>query len=76
MLNEAARALDEGLVKDPGVLDLAMIYGTGFPPYKGGPLRLADTIGAAAWTARAETLAATAPWLKPPRALATRQRFY
>jgi 3-hydroxyacyl-CoA dehydrogenase len=49
MLNEAARALDEGLVADPGVLDLAMIYGTGFPPYKGGVLRLADARGVAAW---------------------------
>ena len=76
MLNEAARALDEGLVSDPGILDLAMIYGTGFPPYKGGPLRLAEVRGVAAWVARAGALSAKAPWLKPPAALGSRTKFY
>lgn len=76
MLNEAARALDEGLVADPGILDLAMIYGTGFPPYKGGVLRLADARGVAACTARATALAGAAPWLKPPASLSSRRAFY
>ena len=76
MLNEAARALAEGLVPDPGTLDLAMIYGTGFPPYKGGPLRLADARGVEALAARARELSATAPWLKPPDALLSRKSFY
>jgi 3-hydroxyacyl-CoA dehydrogenase/enoyl-CoA hydratase/3-hydroxybutyryl-CoA epimerase len=76
MLNEAARAMEEGLVSDAGILDLAMIYGTGFPAYKGGPLRLAEAKGVAAWVARAETLAAKAPWLGPPQALRSRTKFY
>lgn len=42
MVNEAARILDDGIVRDAGSLDLAMIMGTGFPPYRGGLLRFAD----------------------------------
>lgn len=45
MINEAARALEEGIVDNPGAVDLAMITGTGFPPFRGGLLRYADTIG-------------------------------
>ncbi len=45
MINEAALALQEGVVKTPGELDLALIMGTGFPPFRGGLLRYADSIG-------------------------------
>ena len=76
MLNEAARAMQEGLVVGPGMLDLAMIYGAGFPPYKGGPLRLAEVRGLAAWVERGEVLSIQAPWLKPPDALRFRSKFY
>lgn len=69
MLNEGARAMAEGIVPTPGLLDLAMIYGTGFPPYRGGLLREADSRGVAACVARAEALAAVAPWLKPSEGL-------
>ncbi len=44
MINEAARALSDGIVSSAGDLDLAMIMGTGFPPFRGGLLRLADEI--------------------------------
>lgn len=47
MVNESARCLEEGVVADAGKLDLAMVFGTGFPPFRGGPLRHADTIGLA-----------------------------
>ena len=47
MINEAARCLDEGVVADAGALDLAMIMGTGFPPFRGGLLRWADRQGLA-----------------------------
>jgi 3-hydroxyacyl-CoA dehydrogenase/enoyl-CoA hydratase/3-hydroxybutyryl-CoA epimerase len=79
MLNEGARCLAEGIVPEPGYLDLAMIYGTGFPPYKGGLLREADSRGVAACVARAEALAAQAPWLMPSDGLksaAARSGFY
>lgn len=45
MINEAARCMEENIVTDPGQLDLAMIYGTGFPPFLGGVLRYADELG-------------------------------
>ncbi len=48
MINEAARVLEEGVVASAGSLDLAMIMGTGFPPFHGGLLRYADSLGAEA----------------------------
>jgi len=45
MINEAALALSEGVVKTPGEVDLGMIMGTGFPPFRGGLLRYADSEG-------------------------------
>ena len=47
MLLEATRALEEGIVRDPRDVDLGMIFGLGFPPFKGGLLFWADQIGAA-----------------------------
>ena len=46
MLNEATRILQEELVRDPRDVDLGMIFGTGFPPFKGGPMFWADSVGA------------------------------
>jgi 3-hydroxyacyl-CoA dehydrogenase / enoyl-CoA hydratase / 3-hydroxybutyryl-CoA epimerase len=45
MINEAARILEEGIARSPGDVDLAMITGTGFPPFRGGLLRYADRLG-------------------------------
>jgi 3-hydroxyacyl-CoA dehydrogenase/enoyl-CoA hydratase/3-hydroxybutyryl-CoA epimerase len=47
MINESARVVEEGLVSGPDIVDLAMIFGAGFPPYRGGVLRHADTLGLA-----------------------------
>ena len=41
-VNEAARALDEGIVPSAAQVDLALIMGTGFPPFRGGLLLWAD----------------------------------
>ena len=48
MLNEAARALDDGVVRTPRDGDIAAVFGMGFPPFRGGPLRTLDRIGASA----------------------------
>jgi len=47
MINEAAYCLAEEVVAGPPAVDAAMIFGAGFPPYTGGPLRYADTLGVA-----------------------------
>jgi 3-hydroxyacyl-CoA dehydrogenase/enoyl-CoA hydratase/3-hydroxybutyryl-CoA epimerase/3-hydroxyacyl-CoA dehydrogenase/enoyl-CoA hydratase/3-hydroxybutyryl-CoA epimerase/enoyl-CoA isomerase len=47
MLLEATRVLEEGIVREPSDVDMGLIYGIGFPPFKGGILRWADTEGAA-----------------------------
>jgi 3-hydroxyacyl-CoA dehydrogenase len=44
MVNEAARLLQEGIARTAADVDLAMIMGTGFPPFRGGLLRFADTL--------------------------------
>jgi 3-hydroxyacyl-CoA dehydrogenase/enoyl-CoA hydratase/carnithine racemase len=44
-INEAALMMEEGICDRPQDMDLAMIYGTGFPPYRGGILRFADKWG-------------------------------
>jgi 3-hydroxyacyl-CoA dehydrogenase/enoyl-CoA hydratase/3-hydroxybutyryl-CoA epimerase len=47
MINEAARILAEGIAASPDDVDVGMIFGTGFPPFRGGLLKYADTVGAA-----------------------------
>ncbi|TDJ53017.1 MAG: fatty acid oxidation complex subunit alpha FadJ [Gemmatimonadetes bacterium] len=47
MLNEAAMAVGEGVVQSPRDGDIGAIFGIGFPPFRGGPLRVIDTLGAA-----------------------------
>jgi len=44
-INEAVLMIEEGICDRPQDMDLAMIYGTGFPPYRGGILRYADKWG-------------------------------
>jgi len=44
-INEAALMIEQGICDRPQDMDLAMIYGTGFPPYRGGILRYADKWG-------------------------------
>jgi 3-hydroxyacyl-CoA dehydrogenase/enoyl-CoA hydratase/3-hydroxybutyryl-CoA epimerase len=46
MINEAARCLEEKVTDSAGSVDIGLIMGTGFPPFRGGLLRYADTIGA------------------------------
>ncbi len=47
MVNEASRCLAEGLVETAGDVDFAMVMGTGFAPFLGGPLRYSDSRGTA-----------------------------
>jgi len=66
MVNEAARCLEEGVVAAPEDVDFGMIFGTGFAPFRGGPLRFADTLGTTEVVARLERLAReVAPHFEP-----------
>ncbi len=47
MLNEAARAVEEEIVRSPRDGDIGAVYGIGYPPFRGGPLRQLDEVGAA-----------------------------
>jgi 3-hydroxyacyl-CoA dehydrogenase/enoyl-CoA hydratase/3-hydroxybutyryl-CoA epimerase len=66
MINEAARCLEEGVVTAPEDVDFGMIFGTGWAPFRGGPLRHADTLGAKAIVERLDKLQeGVAPYFEP-----------
>lgn len=45
MLNETARCMEEGIIENPADVDIGVIFGFGFPPFRGGLLREADRHG-------------------------------
>jgi 3-hydroxyacyl-CoA dehydrogenase / enoyl-CoA hydratase / 3-hydroxybutyryl-CoA epimerase len=58
LLNEAARAFEEGVVRQPRDGDIGAIFGFGYPPFRGGPYRTLDAMGAAHVVQSLERLAA------------------
>lgn len=59
MINEAARCVEEGLVRDVADVDIGMIFGTGFAPFRGGLLKYADRVGPEAVVSELEVLSRT-----------------
>jgi len=59
MVNEAARCVEEGVVGSPEDVDYGMILGTGFAPFRGGPLRFAEHFGIKEIVEELERLART-----------------
>ena len=57
MVNEAARCVEEKVVDSPEDADYGMILGTGFAPFRGGPLRFAEHFGLKKVVDELETLA-------------------
>ena len=48
---ETVRCLEDGIVETPAEADMGLIYGIGFPPFRGGALRYIDSIGVAEFVA-------------------------
>ncbi len=60
MINEASRCIAEGVVEKPEYLDIAMVMGAGFPPFRLGLCRYADQRGISEIVGRLDTLSKTA----------------
>jgi 3-hydroxyacyl-CoA dehydrogenase/enoyl-CoA hydratase/3-hydroxybutyryl-CoA epimerase len=58
LVNECVACLREGVVNEPDLVDAAVIFGTGFAPFRGGPLAYARTRGSSDVVARLSELAA------------------
>jgi len=57
MVNEAVSCLSDGVVSDADLLDAGVIFGTGFAPFRGGPINYARERGVDSVTERLEELA-------------------
>ncbi|MDN6296526.1 MAG: fatty acid oxidation complex subunit alpha FadB [Halomonas sp.] len=78
---ETVRCLEDGIVDSPAEADMALIYGIGFPPFRGGALRYIDALGVAEFVKLADALADElgplyAPTEKLRQMAQTNARFY
>ena len=69
MLAEATRVLAEGIVREPGDVDMGLILGIGFPAFRGGILRWADTQGLARVLEKLRRYEALGPRFQPTEQL-------
>jgi 3-hydroxyacyl-CoA dehydrogenase/enoyl-CoA hydratase/3-hydroxybutyryl-CoA epimerase len=81
LLNEAARAYEEGVIRQPRDGDIGAIFGFGYPPFRGGPFRTLDAMAVSAAVETLEELAKLhGPRFAPARILVdmarTGRRFY
>lgn len=61
MANEAIRCLEEGIVDSAAEADMALLYGLGFPPFRGGIFRYIETMGLSQFVAMADHYASLGP---------------
>ncbi len=69
MLNEAVRCLEDGVIRSPRDGDIGAVFGIGFPPFRGGPFRFIDALGAATVVRQLEELDVRFPGRYEPAAL-------
>jgi 3-hydroxyacyl-CoA dehydrogenase/enoyl-CoA hydratase/3-hydroxybutyryl-CoA epimerase/enoyl-CoA isomerase len=69
MVNEVARCLEEKIVASPYEADMALLYGIGFPPFRGGACRYVDQMGAANFVALADKYASLGKLYDAPKLL-------
>jgi len=65
MINEAVRCLEEEVVASPKDVDFGMIMGTGWAPFRGGPIRYLDSIGSKKIAERLQELAKKDAYFTP-----------
>jgi 3-hydroxyacyl-CoA dehydrogenase/enoyl-CoA hydratase/3-hydroxybutyryl-CoA epimerase/3-hydroxyacyl-CoA dehydrogenase/enoyl-CoA hydratase/3-hydroxybutyryl-CoA epimerase/enoyl-CoA isomerase len=69
MFLEATRVLEDNIVRDPRDIDLGLIFGLGFPPFQGGLMFWADTLGAATIVEMLKPFAALGNRMAPTKLL-------
>jgi 3-hydroxyacyl-CoA dehydrogenase/enoyl-CoA hydratase/3-hydroxybutyryl-CoA epimerase/enoyl-CoA isomerase len=69
MVNEVARCLEEKIVASAYEADMSLLYGIGFPPFRGGACRYVDQFGAAKFVALADQLAPLGKIYEAPQLL-------
>lgn len=69
MVNEVVRCLEEGIIGSAAEADMALIYGLGFPPFRGGACRYLDSLGSAHYVAQADALSALGALYQVPDGL-------
>jgi 3-hydroxyacyl-CoA dehydrogenase/enoyl-CoA hydratase/3-hydroxybutyryl-CoA epimerase/enoyl-CoA isomerase len=57
MVNEVVRCLEEGVIASAAEADMGLIYGLGFPPFRGGAIRYLETLGLDNYIAMADKYA-------------------
>lgn len=66
---ETVRCLEDGIVETAAEADMGLVYGIGFPPFRGGALRYIDSIGVAEFVAIADRYAELGPLYQPTEKL-------
>ena len=66
---ETVRCLEDGIVETAAEADMGLIYGIGFPPFRGGALRYIDSIGVAEFVALADQYAELGAMYQPTEKL-------
>ncbi|WP_272688897.1 fatty acid oxidation complex subunit alpha FadB [Providencia sp. PROV033] len=80
MVNEVVRCLEEGIIQSPSDADIALVYGLGFPPFRGGVFCYLDTLGSQSYVKTAEFYSHLSPLYQVPDGLkekaVTNARYY
>jgi 3-hydroxyacyl-CoA dehydrogenase/enoyl-CoA hydratase/3-hydroxybutyryl-CoA epimerase/enoyl-CoA isomerase len=66
---ETVRCLEDGIVEDPADADMGLIFGIGFPPFRGGALRYIDDMGVDKFVELADKFADLGPLYHPTEKL-------
>lgn len=80
MINEVVRCLEENIIATPAEADMALVYGLGFPPFRGGVFRYLDHLGLANYVALADSYQSLGPLYQVPDGLRAKaianERYY